>query len=39
MPITLPDNIFSQVPDPEDTNRADIRVFLAVDAKPFTLPC
>ncbi|MDI9279367.1 hypothetical protein QMZ65_19320 [Pantoea sp. EABMAA-21] len=38
MPITLPDTSFSQVLNPEDTNRADTRAFLARDAEPFTLP-
>lgn len=38
MPITLPDNIFSQLLNPKDTIRADTRVFLAGDAKPLRCP-
>ncbi len=38
MPITLPDTSFSQVLNPEDTNRADTRAFLSSDVEPFTLP-
>lgn len=38
MRITLPDASFSQLLNPEDTNRADTRAFLSRDVEPFTLP-